>query len=147
MILAMDPSVEHPQVLAALEESVCSDPDIVFAVIFGSQISGESTPSSDLDLAVKFADTLSEQKRFENRCFLSGDLQHANYPFIDIADIESLPLAVAHDAVNGEFLCGDKRAFERFKTEIEAEFAEQREILQHEQRAVIDRIAEDGLRG
>jgi len=143
----MGPSVERSQVLSALEESVCADPDIVFAVVFGSQISGEPTPSSDLDLAVKFADGLSEQERFEKRCFLSGDLQQENSPFIDVSDIESLPLEVARDAVNGEFLCGDERAFERFKAAIEEDFAEQRETLRRQQRAVIDRIAEDGLRG
>jgi len=143
----MDPSVEGSQALVALEESVCTDSDIVFALVFGSQFSGEPTPSSDLDLAVKFADELSEQERFEKRCFLAGDLQKANRPFIDVSDIESLPVDVAHDAVNGEFLCGDVQPFEQFKAAIEEEYAEQRETLRRHQRAVIDRIAEDGLRG
>lgn len=61
----MDPSVERSQVLVALEESVCADPNIVFAVVFGSQLSDEATQSSDLDLAVKFVNELSEQERFE----------------------------------------------------------------------------------
>lgn len=143
----MDPSTEHSQVCADLKEVICPDPDIVFAVAFGSRISGESTSSSDVDLAVKLADELSERERFEKRCFLSGDLQHDHRPFIDVSDIESLPLDVAHDAVHGEFLCGDKRTFERFKDAIEAEFADQHETLRRQQRAVIDRIAEDGLRG
>lgn len=143
----MNSSVEHSEVLCALEEAVCSDSDIMFAIVFGSQLSGESTPSSDFDLAVKFVNELSERDRFERRCFLSGALQHEDYPFIDVSDIESLPLAVAHDAVNGELLCGDERAFEQFKTDIEAEFDEQRETLRRHQRAVIDRIAEGGLRG
>lgn len=147
MILAMDPSVDHSQVLSVLEEAICSDSDIMFAVVFGSQISGEPTPSSDFDLAVKFADELSERDRFEKRCFLSGDLQDEARPFIDVSDIESLPLDVTHDAVNGELLCGDEQAFEQFTEDIEAEFDEQRETLRRQQRAVIDRIAEDGLRG
>ncbi len=143
----MDPSIERSQVLVALEESVCADPDIVFAVVFGSLISGESAPSSDLDLAIKFTDGLSDKERFEKRCFLSGDLQHETRPFVDVSDIESLPVDVAHDAVNGELLCGDERAFEQFRADVEAEFTEQRETLRRHQRAVIDRIAEDGLRG
>ncbi|WP_251328492.1 type VII toxin-antitoxin system MntA family adenylyltransferase antitoxin [Haloplanus pelagicus] len=143
----MSPSAEHSQVVSALEEAVCSDPEITFAVLFGSQISGESTLSSDFDLAIKFANELSDRDRFEKRCFLSGDLQHEGRPFIDVSDIESLPLDVAHDAVNGELLCGDEQVFEQFKRDIEAEFDEQRETLRRQQRAVIDRIAEDGLRG
>lgn len=143
----MCPSIEQSEVFVALEESVCTESDIVFAVVFGSQVSGNPTQSSDIDLAVKFTDELSKQERFEKRCFLSGDLQHENRPFIDISDIESLPLEVTYDAVNGEFLCGDKQTFEEFKADIEEEFAVQRETLRRQQRAVIERIAEDGLRG
>ena len=61
--------------------------------------------------------------------------------------IEDLPLNVAHDAVNGEFLCGNEQAFHQFKTEIEASFEKQRDEIRRHQQDVIDRIAEDGLRG
>jgi predicted nucleotidyltransferase len=138
---------EPSPVLDTLEPSICDDPAVEFAVAFGSQISGESNSSSDLDLAVKFADDLSDRERFDKRCFLSGDIQREDAPFVDLSDIEELPIDIAHDAVNGQFVCGDKRAFERFKTDIESEFAEQRELLRRRQREVIDRIAEDGLRG
>ena len=100
-----------------------------------------------MDLAVKFTEELSERNRFEKRCFLSGSLQHEESPFIDVSDIESLPLDIAYDAVNGELLCGDETAFMRFKTDVETEFDEQRETLRRQQRSVIDRIAEEGLRG
>ncbi len=109
--------------------------------------SGDPPRSSDLDLGVKFADELSERERFEKRCILSGDLQGEAFPFVDVSDLESLPLAVAHDAVHGELLCGDERAFERFKADIDAEFDDQREALRRQQCAVIDRIAEEGSRG
>lgn len=117
------------QVRAALGDAVCSDPGIEFAVAFGSRITGESTRSSDIDLAIKFADDLSTCDRFEKRCFLSGTLQQDDRPFIDVSDIESLPLDVAHDVVNGELLCGDERAFERFKADIEKRFDDQRDAL------------------
>jgi predicted nucleotidyltransferase len=143
----MDTSTGHSGVLAALADAVCSDTDVVFAVAFGSQVSGRSTRSSDIDLAVKFDGELSERERFEKRCFLSGDLQSEGRPFVDVSDIESLPVDVAHDAVHGELLCGDRRAFERFKAEIDTEFDDRRETLRRQQREVIDRIAEDGLRG
>lgn len=143
----MNPSADRPQGRFALEEVVCADPAVVFAVAFGSQLSDTSTHSSDIDIAVKFTGDLSKRERFEKRCFLSGDLQGEDLPFVDVSDIESLPLDVAHDAVNGKLLCGDEGAFEHFKADTEAEFDEQRETLRRHQRAVIDRIAEDGLRG
>jgi predicted nucleotidyltransferase len=138
---------ERSDVLEDLAASVCSDSDVEYVVVFGSQISGQSTASSDLDLAIKFADDLSDHERFEKWCFLSGDLQREDAPFVDVADIEALPLDVAHDVVNGEFVCGDREAFEQFKTAIETGFSEHREEIRRQQRDVIDRIAEDGLRG
>lgn len=135
------------ELFAALSTVVCSDPDVAFAVVFGSQVTGETTPTSDLDLMVKFADNLSDSERFDKRCFLAGELQREDWPFIDVSDIERLPLAVAQDAVNGRFICGDERAFKQFKTNVEEAFVDQSETLRRQQRAVIDRIAEDGLRG
>lgn len=143
----MEASTEHSRLFATLEESLCRDSDIEFVVAFGSQVTGGSRSSSDIDLAVKFADDLSSHERFQKRCFLSGDLQQADAPFIDLSDIEALPLGVAHDAVNGELLCGNEQAFHPFKTDIEASFEERRDEIRRQQQAVIDRIAEDGLRG
>jgi len=133
--------------LAALSESVCADSAVEFVVAFGSQITGNPNRDSDLDLAIKFADELSDHDRFERRCFLSGNLQRDDAPFVDVSDIEALPLDVAHDAVDGRFVCGDRDAFEQFKTAVEAQFEDEHEELRRRQRAVIDRIAEEGLRG
>ncbi|MFB6188487.1 MAG: nucleotidyltransferase domain-containing protein [Halapricum sp.] len=135
------------ELLTAFEESACADPAVEFVVAFGSQITGSPTRRSDLDLAVKFADDLSDRERFEKRCFLSGDLQRDDGPFVDVSDIEALPIEVAHDAVGGRFVCGDREAFERFKATVQTRFSDQRETLRRHQREVIDRIAEEGLRG
>ena len=143
----MDAGDRRSQVLALFEELVCSGPDIEFVVAFGSQVTGELTRSSDFDLAVKFEDELPSRERFEKQCFLSGTLQQEDFPLVDLSDIESLPVDVAHDAVNGEFVCGDRQAFEQFKADVETEFDDRRDTLRRRQREVIDRIAEEGLRG
>lgn len=143
----MDTTDGHSGLLAALETAVCRDPAVEFAVVFGSQVSGDARPSSDIDIAVKFADDLSSSERFRKRCFLAGELQREDAPFVDVSDIDELPLAVAHDAVQGRVLCGDEEAFRAVKTEVEAAFSERGEDIRRRQRAVIDRIAEDGLRG
>jgi len=81
-----------PRFIDDLAASVCPDPDIEYMVAFGSQVSGESTASSDINLAVKFVDDLSDHERFEKWCFLSGELQRDDTPFVDVADIRTLPL-------------------------------------------------------
>ena len=143
----MESGAGGPRIDAVLDASICDDPAVEFVVGFGSQCAGEATPASDLDVAVKFTDDLTAGERFEKHCFLSGDLQQDDAPFIDLSDIETLPLDVAHDAVNGTFVCGDEQAFERFKTAIEAAFDDRRDTLRRQQRDVIDRIAAEGLHG
>ena len=143
----MESGVEDPQADSLLDSSVCDDPAIEFVVVFGSQCTGEATPASDLDVAVKFADDISARERFDTRCFLSADLQSDDAPFVDLSDIETLPVDVAHDAVNGTLVCGDESAFEEYKASVESAFADEHETLRRQQRDVIDRIAAEGLRG
>jgi predicted nucleotidyltransferase len=135
------------ELLASLGEAICSDPDVEFAVVFGSRAVDAPRPSSDLDVAIKFSDELSAHERFRKRCFLSGDLQRADAPFVDVSDVEELPLPVAHDALQGELLCGDGETFRGFRAEVEEDFAERGADIRRRQRDLIDRIAEDGLRG
>lgn len=143
----MDATDGQSRLLAAIGESICHDADIDFVVSFGSRTTGESRPSSEIDLAIKFDTDLDSNERFRKRCFLSGDLQRADGPFVDVSDIESLPIDIAHDAVNGEFICGDEQSFRRFKGEIEATFEDRREDIRRHQQEVIDRIAREGLSG
>lgn len=143
----MQSGADDSQVDNILDASVCDDPAVEFVVAFGSRSTGEATPASDLDVAIKLAADLSDGDRFKKRCFLSGNLQRDDAPFIDISDIETLPLDVAHDAVSGTFVCGDEHAFEQFKTAIEAAFDDQRDTIRRQQHDVIDRIAAEGLRG
>jgi predicted nucleotidyltransferase len=78
---------DSSKIFDELTASVCSDPDVEFVVAFGSQVAGEPTALSDVDLAIKFAENLSDHERFEKWCFLSGDLQQDDAPFVDVADI------------------------------------------------------------
>lgn len=115
------------ELFEALESSVCSNSTVEFVVAFGSRITGEATSTSDLDIAVMFVADLSASDRFEKRCFLSGDLQREDVPFVDVSDIEAHSLDVAHDAVNGTVVCGDERAFDQFGAAVESRFTDQQE--------------------
>lgn len=140
--MASDDAGKLPETVA---EHLCGDPDVEFVVVFGSRETGATHASSDLDVAVKFSADCSKTERFRKRCRFSGTVQDPELPFIDISDIENLPLPVAHEAVTGTFVCGSENAFEAFKTNIQHEFEDQRAIIKDEQREVIRRIAEDGL--
>lgn len=128
-------------------DALCSDPDVVFVVLFGSRAGGRPRASSDVDVAVKFVDDLSRTERFRKRCRLSATVQDSNTPFVDLSDVDALPLPVAHAAVGGRFVCGDRHAFETFKTTVEGQFDAERAAIERRQRKLIQRIAEEGLHG
>jgi len=68
-------------------------------------------------------------------------------PFVDVSDIETLSVDVAHDAINGTVVCGDKDVIDQCTVAVKAAFHDQREEHRHSQRQLIDRIATEGLRG
>lgn len=137
----------HSSVPPSVERLLCDDPDVEFAVVFGSQAAGTAGPASDLDLAVKFDGELSVEERFRQRCHLSGRIQRDDAPFVDVSDLEELPLEVAKAAIDGDFLCGNENAFRAFETRIETEYEERRDDIKQSHRDTISRIARDGLRG
>jgi predicted nucleotidyltransferase len=137
----------HSGVREIFDGSLCEDPDIEFAVAFGSRITGTATAGSDLDVALKFSDELSASERFRKRCFLQGELQEPERPHVDLVDIETLPNDVARDVVTGKLLCGDRARFERFRSRVEEQFESEHDQLRQRQRETIDRIAKEGLRG
>jgi len=143
----MDPLGGSVPVPADIEEALCHDPDIEFVVAFGSRATGTPRPSSDLDIAVKFSESLSSEERFRKRCHLSGHLQASDAPFVDLSDIKDLSVEFAHAAVNGELVCGDDEAFQEFKQSIEDEFVATQGERENDHREFIRRVAEEGLRG
>lgn len=143
----MTPDDGQLDVPASVKETLCTDPGIEFVVVFGSRVTTTSRPSSDLDIAIKFSEALSSDERFRKRCHLSGHVQESDAPVIDLSDIDDLSLEFAHAAVKGELLCGDEQTFQRFKTDVEAEFEDKQEEIEQEQRQLISRIAKEGFHG
>jgi len=128
-------------------EPLRTAPEVEFAVAFGSRVAGDPRPTSDLDIAVKFVERLSDEERFRTLCHISGHLQHDDDAEIDVSDIETLPLEIARAAVDGTLVCGDETAFRAFKDAIESEFEDRRDEIEARQRDFIRRIADEGLHG
>ena len=139
---------EHPtQLVSDLRGAFAESDAVEFAVLFGSFTEDGDTPPSDIDLAIKFSDTLAPGERFRHLCAFSGNLQSSNRPFVDVSDIERLPLDIAHDAVHGELVFGNEQRFEAFREDMQETFAAQRDAIRSRQRDVIERIANQGLHG
>lgn len=143
----MDPGEEQSPVPTDVVHVLRDDPDVEFALAFGSRADGTERPSSDIDVAVRFSEGLSSDERFRKRCRLSGRLQGRDVPFVDLSDLDELPIEFARAAVDGTFLCGDREAYEAVAASVEDEFERRREEIEDRQRETIRRIARQGLHG
>lgn len=123
--------------------SVLKSADVRYAVVFGSYATGTVSPTSDLDIGIRFDETVSRRERFQQRNRVDAALQSYADAFVDVSDIEALPEAVALNALrDGIVLYGDsdaKDADERQLAESAAESADQRA---RQRREFIDRLAE-----
>ena len=116
--------------------------EVIFAVLFGSHARGTADESSDVDIALRFPDELSESERFRRRNRIDADLQAYADRFVDVSDIESLPTHVAHAALrDGIRLVGDQKDVDTYKQDVEAEYDASASERDQERREFIDRLA------
>lgn len=113
---------------------------LVFAVLFGSHARGSAHDTSDVDIALRFPSEMDAYERFTRRNRIDADLQEYADGFVDVSDIESLPLPVAVAALrDGIVLVGDERAVTEYKRRVESDYDER--ATERERREFIDRLA------
>lgn len=75
--------------ITALQAFFSNEKEVSFVYLFGSYASGETTPTSDVDLAVFL--TIEDAKlRFQKRCFLIGKLLHLLKKEVDLVVLNDL---------------------------------------------------------
>lgn len=116
--------------------------DLEFALLFGSRARGESEPSSDVDIALRFPEEMDAADRFRRRNRIDAALQAFAEGFVDVSDIERLPVPVAYRALrDGIVLLGEKRRVETYRERVGAEYESTESERDRERRAFIDRLA------
>ncbi|MDB2283417.1 nucleotidyltransferase domain-containing protein [Halorubrum ezzemoulense] len=116
--------------------------DVRFAVLFGSRVRGETHDSSDVDVVLRFPEKLSPKERFRRRNRIDTDLQGYADDFVDVSDIEDLPLPIARAALReGVRLVGDERELTAYREQIDAEYERTAADREWDRREFIDRLA------
>ena len=119
-----------------------AETDVRFAVLFSSRVRGETHESSDVDVALRFPEDLSPKERFRRRNRIDADLQGYADDFVDVSDIENLPLPIARAALqNGVRLVGDERDVDVYRERIDAEYERTTADRERDRREFIDRLA------
>ena len=115
---------------------------VVFAVLFGSHARGDACEASDVDVALRFPDEMEPNERFRLRNRIDATLQEYADSFVDVSDIDSLPVAVAFAALrDGMILTGDEQAVESCREQIVREYEDSTDERERERREFIDRLA------
>lgn len=136
-----DPATEAVDV-EGIRASLADRP-VVFAVLFGSHARGDAGTGSDVDIALRFPETMDAHERFRLRNRIDADLQSYAEGLVDVSDIETLPLPVAHAAMTeGVRLAGDGEALEEYRDRIDEAYEESEAERRDEREAFIDRLAE-----
>lgn len=135
-----EPTVEGVDI-EGMEEYL-AETDVVFAVLFGSHARGTADESSDVDVAVRFPDDLDERDRFYLRNRIDAEIQEYAEGFVDVSDIESLPVPVAYAALrDGILLAGDDDALDTYQDRVETEYEATADERERERQEFIDRLA------
>ena len=139
-----EPPVEGVDVAAI--RRYLAEADVRFAVLFGSRVRGEAHESSDVDVALRFPDDLSPTERFRRRNRIDADLQSHADAFVDVSDIDSLPLPIARAALrDGIRLVGDDRDIDTYRERVEAEYEETATERERDRREFVDRLAKGDI--
>lgn len=140
--MAVDTGIDDVDT-AGMTEYLAASP-VLYAILFGSRNRDDSTTSSDVDIALQFPDELDDRERFDARNRIDAELQSYADSFVDVSDVERLPVRVAARALReGRVLYGDEAVTaddrRRFEEQVAAEEEEDRK---RHRRDVIDRLAE-----
>lgn len=120
--------------------------DVHFAVLFGSLATGSTHESSDVDIAVRFPDEMTSKQRFRLRNRIDAELQAFADRFVDVSDVEDLPLSVARRALRDGFeLVGDSEDIDAYHEQIESAYEMSVAERERERQEFIDRLARGEL--
>lgn len=116
--------------------------DVVFAVVFGSRACGTERADSDVDVALRFPPAFDAETRFRRRNRIDADLQEYAEGFVDVSDVEALPIPVARAALrDGVLVVGDQRTVDTYRERIEREYQATEPERERERREFVDRLA------
>lgn len=136
-----DIDVDVEAVIATLKEY-----PVRYAVLYGSHAHGVATRESDIDIAVAFAERLSDSERFDCRIELVVDLAEAlGRDDVDLADFDTIRPEIGLRALEtGYTLVGNRERQQEYREQFEREASPQGT---HEERmrrfdAILSRLEE-----
>ena len=132
----MRPSIDHEEIVRLLVEAV---PDLIAVYRFGSEVSAQARPTSDVDLAILACHPLPSVRRFELEQELAGVLRRD----VDLVDLRVATTVMRMQVIStGECLySGDDSERQRFEAYVYSSYVR----LNEERREILKDARERGL--
>ena len=135
--------------LDALREQVSGSlagAGVQFSYLFGSRASGQATPGSDTDIAVRFGPTVPTDQRAARLLRLGSELERVVRGPVDLVDLDAAPFRLAgRIATERVILTGqDEPDRVRFETEIVPRYLDARYHADRFDRLALEAMAAGG---
>lgn len=113
-----------------------------FVLLFGSQVTGTATERSDVDLVVKFSDSLDDAERFQRRNRIAGELMaRLGRDGVDVSDLDRLPTTIAHAALQeGRLVVGSEDTVERYRQQVRTAYEQGAPTRKRARQALLRRL-------
>jgi len=120
---------------------------IVFAYLFGSQVKGQSTTISDVDLAVFIDRRISRSERFDIRLRLTNDLSAIAGTKVDLIVMNDIPIQLAYEIIkySKAILCKDRDAMIDAEIEILSKYLDRRYYDKRRAELFLRKIETEGM--
>jgi predicted nucleotidyltransferase len=122
---------------------------VALAYLYGSAARGQTTPFSDVDVALVLNQSLSREEQFRLELSLQAEIEEAcSLPEADVRVIDQAPLTVQGLVVTqGQLLyCRQESQRIQFETMVRQRYFDYQPVARHMQRLFFERIRREGLR-
>jgi predicted nucleotidyltransferase len=124
-----------------LRKRLLRQPEVLFALLFGSRATGRPHPGSDWDVAVYLDEELSPRQRFRHRLQLIGELDDLGE--IDLVVLNEAPALLGHRALLGQLLFArDRIAYVRYFVRTLSRSEDERYYRERDHRERLRRLEE-----
>ncbi|MEJ5378513.1 MAG: nucleotidyltransferase domain-containing protein [bacterium] len=133
---------DFPSLFQSIKEALVHEDDVLFAYLFGSAARGDTTPQSDIDIAVYLRPSTTEQY-LKREADLTGTLISAlRTAEIDLRILNALPLVFQHEILKGGTLlfCRDDLERVDFETRVMLRYFQLKPYIEEYRSLLIQRI-------
>jgi uncharacterized protein len=134
--------------LRDLKTYFASQTNVALAYLFGSHARGQSTPLSDIDVAVLLTPDVPTDHYFDERLRIMGDLMDLlNFNEVDVAILNQAPLALAYRVLRDGVLLHSVNQDVRvqYTARIVSLYLDFKPVIERHERAILQRARQGKL--